>query len=96
MVDRTKYKITVQNERFRIETIRKAEKAKREAENDRKKRSKLNAKLGEVFEQVKRDFPLMDINNDQHFRATLLAPIGGWGVFVRMQILEAVSKVMVC
>jgi hypothetical protein len=67
---------------LRKETIRKAEKAKREAENDRKKRSKLNAKLGEVLEQVQRDFPLMDITNDQHFRTTSLAPIGG--VFVRM------------
>ena len=70
MVDRTKYKITVQNERFRIETIRKAEKAKREAENDRNKRSKLrNAKLGEVFEQVQRDFPLMEISCCISFKA---------------------------
>ena len=77
-----------------METSRKDEKAKREAKNGGRKRSKLNTKLGEVFEQVQRDFPLMDITVDPHFRTTSLAPIGG--VFVRMQILEAVSKVMVC
>ena len=71
-----------------------AAKTKRAAENDRKKLSKMKTKLGEVLEQVQRDFPLMDITNDQHCRTTSLAPIGG--VFVRMQILEAVSKVTVC
>ena len=71
-----------------------AAKTKREAENDRKKLSKTKTKHGEVFEQVQRDFPLMDITVDPHFRTASLAPIGG--VFVRMQILEAVSKVMVC
>ena len=71
-----------------------AAKTKREADKDRLKRQRLNTKLGEVFEQVQRDFPLMDITVDPHFRTASLAPIGG--VFVRMQILEAVSKVMVC
>ena len=77
-----------------METSRKDEKVKKEAKIERKRELRQKQKIGEVFEQVQRDFPLMDITVDPHFRTASLAPIGG--VFVRMQILEAVSKVMVC
>jgi len=51
----------------RMETSRKAAKANREAEHERKKLSKLNAKLGENVEQVQGDFSLMDIADNSYF-----------------------------
>ena len=51
----------------RMETIRKVAKANREAEHERKKRSKLNAKFDENAEQVQRDFYLMDIADNSYF-----------------------------
>jgi hypothetical protein len=64
---------------------------------ERKRDSRQKQKLGEVFEQVQRDFPLMDITYDQHFRTSIgVCVCVCVCVFVRMQILQVVSKVMVC
>ena len=81
--------MTRQAYRLRMETSRKAAKAKKEVEKKRKRSTILNREFDEI-DVISNS----EIDHSQHFRHTSLAPIGG--VFVRVnKALEAVSKMMV-
>jgi len=73
-----------------METSREAAKAKKQAKNNKRKRSTI---LNREFDEID-VISNSEIDHSQHFRHTSLAPIGG--VFVRVnKALEAVSKMMV-